>query len=94
MTCKKINYKLSCSLLPPLVIALKPHDEEVVIRSEAIGLYSSNYTRTELGEASFNDWGCLVSFIALLIFTVQNTKLRQHGKKSNNSKKVIFNHTS
>jgi hypothetical protein len=49
------------------VIALKPHDGEVVIRSEAIGLFSSNYTRRELEEASFNEWGCLVSFIASLI---------------------------
>jgi hypothetical protein len=72
------------------VIALKPHDEEVVIRSEAIRLYSSNYTRTELAEASFNEWECLGSFIALLIFTVQNTKLLQHGKKSDKSRKVTL----
>jgi hypothetical protein len=37
------------------VIELKPHDGEVVLRSEAIGLYSRNYTRRELAEASFNE---------------------------------------
>jgi hypothetical protein len=62
------------------VIALKPHDGEVVIRSEATGLYSRNYTRRELAEVSFNEWECLVSFIASLIFTVQNTKLLQYEK--------------
>jgi hypothetical protein len=72
------------------VIALKPHDGEVVIRSEAIGLFSSNYTRRELAEASFNEWECLVSFIASLIFTVQNTKLLQHEKVFDNPRKTIL----
>jgi hypothetical protein len=73
------------------VVTLKPHDGKVVIRSEAIGcLFSSIYTRRELAEASFNEWECLVSFIASLIFTVQNTKLLQHEKVFDNPRKTIL----
>jgi hypothetical protein len=89
MSRKKINYKMSWSLLPPLVIALKPHDGEVVIRSEITEPYSSsNYTRTGLAEASFNEWGMFGFRYSFINFHSQEYKTTATWLKVRHLRKI------